>query len=47
MLGDAHQIEPGIGDGSRPVGETDQRQYGSLRPNFGVIRAKGFHLRQR
>ena len=46
-LDNADQIEPCIGDGSRTVGKSKQRQHRPLRPHFGVIGTRPFQLRKR
>jgi len=38
----SHQIQTGICDGAYPIGETDQRQHRTRRPDFGVSRARSF-----
>jgi hypothetical protein len=43
----AHQIEAGIGDGAHAVGETDQRERGARRPNFGIFGTRGFESGER
>lgn len=44
---DTHQIETGVGDGARPIRETDQRQRRTRSPHFGVISVRRFEFRQR
>jgi hypothetical protein len=36
------QIQTGVGDGAGAAGETDQRQNGARRPDFGVVRLSSF-----
>ena len=40
-LYDAEEVQASIGNGPRPVGETDQRKYRTRSPDFGIRRARG------
>ena len=43
---DAHQVQAGIRDSPRAIGEADQGEHRSRRPDFGVIGAGGFESGQ-
>ena len=44
---DSHQIQASIGDSPGAVGEADQRQHRTRRPDFGVGRARSFERGKR
>jgi hypothetical protein len=43
----AHKIESRVGDGARTIGETNQWERGSRRPDFGVLGAGRLKRRER
>lgn len=43
----ANEIEARVGDGASAIRKADERKHSPRRPHFGVVRAGGFHLRQR
>ena len=44
---DAHQIQASIGDSPGAIGEADQRQHRTRRPDFGITRPRRFQRRKR